>query len=75
MSARSCQEGHGFSRAVKDAAMPGFRSRWGTVFPSSKPSYALIKRRPQGLKSLCENWFLSQVLYRNRHEIPGLFSP
>jgi hypothetical protein len=38
----SLEEGHGFSRAVNDTAIPGF-SRWGTVFSSSKFSYALIK--------------------------------
>jgi hypothetical protein len=37
------EEGHGFSRAVDNYAKHGF-SRWGTVFLSSKFSYALIKR-------------------------------
>jgi len=40
-------EGHGFSRAVDDSAMSGF-SRWGTVFPSSKFSYALTKDALRG---------------------------
>ena len=41
-------EGHGFSRAVDATAMPGFRSRWGTVFPSSKFFYPLIKDALRG---------------------------
>ncbi len=40
--------------------MPGF-SRWGTVFPSFKFSYALIKRCPQGLEAVpFKNWVFQQ---------------
>ena len=49
---KSLDEGHGFSRAVNDTAMPGF-SRWGTVFLSSEFSYAVIKMPSGALKPWC----------------------
>jgi hypothetical protein len=44
-------EGHGFSRAIICTSSYGF-SRRGTLFPSPKSFYAVIKRCPQGLKAL-----------------------
>src|ERR1700678_2223745 len=50
----SLKKGHGFTRAINNAAIDGF-SHWGTFVPSSRFSYALIKKMPSRLKpsSVC----------------------